>query len=234
MNILAISAVLIALLTLVPSSAMAAGDVRAGRTLTITATGHVDAKPDTAVFNSGVVTEGETAAAAIAANAKVVSNLIDGLKAKGVAAQDLQTSQFAVNPRYARPAQDTAPRIDGFEVRNSLSVVARDISQVGELLDTAAKLGANQFGSIEFIVSDAQTRLDAARTNAIASARRQAEVYAKAAGTKLGDVLSITEGGEQGAPRPVMMGRAMAAEAVPVESGTNRLTVSVTVIWELD
>ena len=216
-----------------PAVANAAGDVRAGRTISVSGTGYVDAKPDVAIFTSGVVTEDATAAAAISANSKAVANLIDGLKAQGIASGDIQTSQFSVNPRYEQSSQ-SAPRISGFEGRNSVTVTVRDIATIGTLLDAAAKLGANQFGGISFIVSTADTLLDDARANAIASARRQAEIYAKAAGVKLGQVLSISEAGQDSGPRPMIMGRAMAAEAVPIEGGTNRLSTTVTVVWELD
>ena len=56
---------------------------------------------------------------------------------------------------------------------------------------------------IEFIVSEHSKLLDQARDDAIADARRKAELYAKAAGAKLGRVVAITEEGAPTPPHPV-------------------------------
>ncbi len=45
-------------------------------------------------------------------------------------------------------------------------------------------------------------------------------------------MLTISEGGGEG-PRPMIMARAMKAEAVPIERGTETLEASVTITWEL-
>ena len=55
--------------------------------------------------------------------------------------------------------------------------------------------GANDIGGIDFMVSQASKLLDEAREQAIADARRKAEIYAKAAGVTLGAPLSISEEG---------------------------------------
>ena len=48
---------------------------------------------------------------------------------------------------------------------------------------------------IEFVVSEHGKLLDKARTEAIADARRKAELYAAAAGMKVGRVMAISEEG---------------------------------------
>ena len=75
------------------------------------------------------------------------------------------------------------------------------------MIDTLVGAGANDIGGINFMVSQASKLLDEAREQAIADARRKAEIYAKAAGVTLGAPLSISEGG---APAP-MFRRKMAA-----------------------
>ena len=73
-----------------------------------------------------------------------------------------------------------------------------------------------------------------ART-AVADVKRKAELYAKAAGVRLGRILSIDEGNVS-RPQPVMMMRAMKedASAVPVEAGEETLSVNVTITWQLE
>ncbi|MEM1306446.1 MAG: SIMPL domain-containing protein [Pseudomonadota bacterium] len=203
------------------------------RRITLSATQTIEEAPDYATFSTGVVSRAATAKDALAANAKAMRNVVDGLTALGIAGKDVQTAQFNVSPLYTR--QKNAPsRIDGFEVRNQLSVRIRNLADVGRTIDAAAGLGANQFGSLDFGVSNTDALLDDARGKAIAAARRKAELYAAAAGAKLGRVLTIDEGARRDGGAPIV-GRAMAMqESTPIASGAISLTVSVTVTWALE
>ena len=85
---------------------------------------------------------------------------------------------------------------------------------------------------ISFAVSKASKLLDDARSEAIADARRKAEIYAKAANISLCAPVSISE---ETTPGPVpyrKMAAGMAASA-PVAQGEETLRVSVSVSYEL-
>ena len=224
-----------ALLAMMPPIASASDDEHR-RTLSVSATGEAEAEPDMAVMTTGVVTTGATARDALSSNNEAMGNVIDGLKALGIASRDLQTQGFSIQPRFNRSksSRSSGPEISGFEVRNSVQVLIRDVDQLGSVIDKAASLGANQFGGVNFVVSKAETLRDAAREEAVDNARRRAETYARAAGVKLGRVLSIAEGGSSGPVRQFRSARAMAAEAVPIEGGSETLRVSVSVVWELE
>jgi uncharacterized protein YggE len=92
--------------------------------------------------------------------------------------------------------------------------------------------GANDIGGISFIVSTASKLLDDAREQAMADARRKAEIYARGAGVTLGAPISISEEGSPG-PMPFrkMVG-GMAATA-PVAQGEETLAVTVNVTWAI-
>ena len=100
-----------------------------------------------------------------------------------------------------------------------MTVRIRDIDKLPAVLDRAIAAGANEMSGIEFVVSEQSKLLDQARDEAIADARRKAELYAKAAGAKLGRVVSITEEGSAPPPRPM---QAMRAGAVPVAPASRR------------
>ena len=73
-----------------------------------------------------------------------------------------------------------------------------------------------------------------ARREAVEKATRQASELAVAAGVTLGPIRSIVEGSAGAPPGPRPMLRAMvAAEAVPLEPGTQRLSVTVEIEWEI-
>jgi uncharacterized protein YggE len=81
-------------------------------------------------------------------------------------------------------------------------------------------------------VSNASKLLDDAREQAVADARRKAEIYAKAAGVTLGVPLSISEGGAAG-PMPFRKMAAPMAAAAPVAQGEETLAVTVSVTWAI-
>lgn len=211
-----------------------AGDEPMKRTITVSATGTTTAVPDEARISSGVVTEADTAKGALAANSAAMTSLIDGLKAAGIDANDIQTSSFGVEPRYTRPREGEPAQINGYRVVNQVSVLVRNLDRLGEILDRVVALGANQLGSLTFEVSEIETLRDAARKDAIANARRRAELYAAAAGVKVGDVVSIVEGASGGPPVPYRASRTAFDGAVPIERGTETLSADVTVTWELE
>ena len=119
----------------------------------------------------------------------------------GIDPADIRTAQFQVNPRYAEYRQNqppTVPTIAGYEVVNEIAVIIRDIAKTGAVLDALLSSGANRAGSIQFIVSDLDTKLDGARALAVKDATRKARLYAESAGVGLGRILSIDETGGQG------------------------------------
>lgn len=210
------------------------GQARDGSVLTVTGQGEAHATPDMATITVGAVSEADTAAEALEANSTQVSAAIDALKEAGIEPRDIQTMGFSVSPRYVsnRDANE-APRIDGYRVSNSVVVRARDLDSLGGLLDTLVKAGANDIGGISFGISEADQFEDTARIAAIADARHKAELYAKAAGVRLGRIRSIDEGGVGMAPQPMMRMAAMEAAPVPVERGEQTISASVRVVYEL-
>jgi uncharacterized protein YggE len=217
------------------SDAQEAAQRQPERTVTVSASGSIKADPDVAHVSTGVVTEGATAREALDKNTVAMKALIDGLKAIGIEAKDTQTTHIGVEPRYqSNPKDDRPPTIVGYRVTNQVRIVQRTIARLGETLDKAVTLGANQIHGIQFEVSRAETLKDEARRAAMANARRRAELYATAAGAQVDRVLAISETVIGGGPRPMADGVRMAmAEAVPVEPGTQTLDVNVHVVWSL-
>jgi uncharacterized protein YggE len=203
------------------------------RLITVSATGYAHAEPDQARLSSGVTAEADTAEAALAANTERMKAVVAGLKDGGIDAKDIQTSNFNVSPRYTSPRDGAAPVINSYTVSNQVEVLVRDLKSLGGLLDKLVGLGANQINGLDFIVSKAETLKDDARKEAVANARRRAELLAAAAGAEVGEVVSIAEETTYGGPRPMMAARAAKAEFAPVEAGTETLEARVTVTWKL-
>lgn len=200
------------------------------RLVTVSGDATVAVAPDVAMIRLGVTSQGKNAREASDANAKQMTALLAAIKEGGIADRDVQTSRLSLQPQYDQ-SKPGAARLLGFQVTNQVTVRIREIDKMPAFLDRAIAAGANEMSGIEFIVSEQSKLLDQARDDAVADARRKAELYAKAAGVKLGNVVSITEEGSAPPPRPVM--QAMRANAVPVAPGEQMLRAAVTVSFEL-
>lgn len=205
------------------------------RTVTVSATGVASAVPDQATIASGVSTEAKTAKDALSANTAAMKRVIGELKTQGVEAMDIQTTQFNIEPVYVYPKEGQPPVVTGYRVNNMVGVRVRDLDKLGGVLDQLVSVGANQMNGISFEVSKAETLKDDARKEAMANALRRAKLLAAAGGAEVAEVLQISEDVTFNTPRPMVFGRAkaMAAEAVPVERGSQDLEARVTVTWKL-
>ena len=201
----------------------------AEKLVTVTGEATVAVAPDTAMIRLGVGTQEKTAREASEANARQMTAVLAAIKDTGVADRDIQTSRLSLQPQYDPNKSGTA-RLTGFQASNQVTVRIRDIDKLPTVLDRAITAGANEMSGIEFVVSEQSKLLDQARDDAIADARRKAELYAKAAGAKLGRVVSITEEGSAPPPRPI---QALRAGAVPIAPGEQTLKAIVTVSYEL-
>ncbi|HYC18594.1 MAG TPA: SIMPL domain-containing protein [Pseudolabrys sp.] len=199
------------------------------RLVTVTGEATVAIAPDAAVIRIGVNSQDKTAREASEANAKQMTTVLATLKDIGIADRDIQTSRLSLQPQYD-PNKSGTPRLTGFQATNQVTVRIRDIDKLPALLDRAIAAGANEMSGIEFVVSEQSKLLDRARDDAIADARRKAELFAQAAGSKIGHVLAITEEGSVATPRPM---QTMRAGAVPIAPGEQTLRAAVTVSYEL-
>lgn len=201
----------------------------ADKLITVTGEATVAVAPDAAVICIGVTSQDKTAREASEANAKQMTAVLAAIKGNGIAERDIQTSQLSLQPQYDANKAGTA-HLTGFQANNQVTVRIRDIDKLPALLDRAIAAGANEMSGIEFVVSEQSKLLDQARNDAVADAHRKAELFARAAGAKLGHVIAITEEGSAAPPRPM---QALRASAAPNAPGEQNLRAMVTVSYEL-
>jgi uncharacterized protein YggE len=140
-----------------------------------------------------------------------------------------------VNPKYdySKPPY----KIAGYTINQSLIVKIRDLSKIGEILSQAVNYGANNVFGPNFTVDDKEVYLEKAREKAIQNAKERAKKIAKAAGFKLGKIVSINES----APSefyPIMLKEigVSAQQEVPspqIESGSQEIKVQVNITFEI-
>jgi uncharacterized protein len=205
-----------------------------GTPIVVTGEGKVTVAPDLAQVRGGVTTRAASVREAVDTNSRNMTAIINKLVEAGIDRKDVQTSQFSIQPVYSiQPSYDSshaAQRPIGYNVSNQVVVKIRTIEKVADILDLMIAAGANNVWDLEFVVSDPSKALDDARRSAIADARHKAELYASAAGVKLGPVISVNEQSNV-APGPIQLRRMAVAtdKSPPIEAGEDTLRVSVSV-----
>jgi len=226
--------------------------------LSITAEGRSRRTPDLAIFSAGVVTQGSNASQAMTENAGRMDRVVAALRRAGIAERDIQTSSISLQPRYTDPdreaqmrarqmrepyippANPEPPRIIGYEARNNVQVRVRRLGEMGRIIDTLIEQGANQVDGPSFTLDEPAAALDQARTEAIAEGRRRAELYARAAGMRVGRILSISEGGGYYPVSPVVYATAergggpMAPPPPPTVVAPGELSLGVAVSMQFE
>lgn len=192
--------------------------------------------PDIALLSLGVMHEAATARQALDATSSAMTDVIETLKAEGIAARDLQTGGLQISPRYTytnKPDGSQQADLVGYQVTNILSVRVRDIAKAGEIVDKAVARGVNQGADISFANDDPSKAVAEARQRAVADAFSKARALSGAAGVRLGRVLEISDQNFPAPPAPIAAKAFDRAAATPIEAGENAYKVQVTVTFEL-
>ena len=199
--------------------------------ISVTGEATVSVPPDLAQIEAGVTSDAKTAREASEANNAAMGKLLLALKAASIDQKDIQTSRLSLQPQYT-PNRAGPSAVAGYRASNRVTVRLHDVTKVASTIDTLVGAGATDIGGINFMVSQASKLLDDARAQAIADARRKAEIYAKAAGVTLGAPLSIAE---EGSAAPVFRAKMVAAPmaATPVAQGEETLSITVSVSWAI-
>jgi uncharacterized protein YggE len=196
--------------------------------------------PDVADVEIGVQAQARTVAEARSQAAASMDAVVNSIKANGVAADDIRTVQFSVDPRYTTPPGGGTSTLTGYQVSNVVTVRIRKLDTTGKIVDDAAAAGGNNtvVRRIAFSILD-QTKLQAeARALAVKDAKDRGDKLAQLNGIKLGKPLQINESLSGGPPiplaAPVTGSIARADIATTIESGQLRIVVNVNVSYAIE
>jgi uncharacterized protein YggE len=186
--------------------------------------------PDTLRLDLSVVATASSVSEALASANRSAAAVQKSLLGNGVQKKDVQTSGLSIQPEYDY-SNNAAPRLKGYQVSESISAKLRDLGRAGDAIGKAILNG------ISLDLEDTGALVSSARDQAFADAKAKAEQYARAAGRSLGDVVSIAE--DVTTPSPVPMpyaasgGVATDKASVPIEPGSQDVSVSVTVLFSM-
>jgi uncharacterized protein len=203
--------------------------------ISVTGEAHISVPSDLAQVTAGVTSDAKTAREASDTNNAAMGKVLLALKGADIDEKDYKTSRLSLQPQYSSAKPGSPATVTGYRASNRVTIKLRDVTKVASVIDTLVAAGANDIGGISFIVSQASKLLDDAREQAIADARRKAEIYAKAAGVTLGAPVRISEGGGLVLPsRFDRMAAPMASVApTPIAQGEETLSITVSVSWAI-
>ncbi|HXK39237.1 MAG TPA: SIMPL domain-containing protein [Candidatus Paceibacterota bacterium] len=167
------------------------------REVSITGRGEIAYVPDTARIIMGVQVESHDAQTALAVLNGRIADIISGVTAMGVPEEKISTQNLTVYPQYYYP-EDGPSQTSGYMANQELVIEVAlasttDPNAVANIIGAASTRGANQVLGVTFDATDAQELKQQATLAAIHDARRRAEVFADAAGVKLGRVIGWWE-----------------------------------------
>jgi len=229
---------LVSLLLLVPAFLSAQEMKKSPDISTIQVDGEavIQANPDRAEIDLGVITQAPDAKVAATSNAAKLDRVMKQLRASVGENLQIKTIGYSLAPNYVYPQQGGEPKITGYTANNTIHVQTEDLTQTGSIIDVATKAGANNVQSLRFVLKDESATQAQALAEAAKKARTKADAIAAAMGAKIVRVLQVVEGGQQVVPihsRTFGAEARMAEPSTPIESGTVEVRASVTLTVEI-
>ena len=215
-------------------------DIEAQNVITVSGTGEIYTKPDLALVSFSVVIEKKTVEEAMAENAKRMNAVIDSVKKQGVEEKDLKTTTFTISPRYEWRKDEFLREkriLVGYEVSQALEAKIRDLAKIGDIIQVATDAGVNQVGDLQFTIDKQDELKSRARKEAIDKARAKAKEMAEQLGVKLVRITNFNESGAVPIPPYYFVEKAVplgGTETPQIETGENKIEVTVTLTYEID
>ncbi len=210
------------------------GETQTG--ISVSGTGEVTGTPDTVTVNIGVSVSGKTVAEASSLAAEKADALIASLTSNGVDPDDITTTNYSIWPEY--DYRSGREKLIGYQVNNTVRAKIRDISEAGDVLDSAVEAGGDavRVNGLSFSIEDDTEMIEAARQVAWNDALAKAQQLADLSGQTLGPAITINESFSR-PPTPIRFeayeADAAGSIATPIEPGTSAVTISIQVQFAL-
>lgn len=211
------------------------------RYLTVNGQGKIYIVPDIALASFGITEEGTDVPALVAKSNKSMNAIISQIKGLGVDEKDIQTTQYSLTPRYEYPFKTGERVFAGYDMTQTISVKIRNFEKIGDIFNIATTNGANVVNDLYFTVDNPEKAQADARTKAIEQAKEKAQAIAKAAGLKLGKVVSVSDGYYQAYygntyDKALGAGEAMSSSvpAPDIQPGQQEVNMTVTVTYKMN
>ena len=208
------------------------------RHISFSGIGKVVAKPDVAVTNFSIVTEGKDARTAQDENSRKSQAVTAYLKGAGIEDKDTKTSGYSIYPLYTYYPQG-GQKITGYQVSQTFTVKIRNLDSANKILDGIVNQGVNQVSQINFEIDDIEKIRSQARKLAIDDAKAKARELSRQLGISLGTISDFSENINGGPiPRPYYdkaVGMGGGSEVAPgLPAGENEIESNVSISYTIN
>lgn len=198
-------------------------------TITVTGSGTVIVSPSIARIQLVVSTTNISLQEAQEENARRMNQVLEVLQQIGIPREQIQTTSFSARPVYSY--QDGNQTLQGYEVRNEITVVTDDMDRIGEIIDRVTENGVNEVVLIEFSVDNPENFYNEALSFALSDAKRKAEGLAEQLGANLNPVpLRINEQTSSPGVGPAQVFKMV---ATPIEPGNQSVEARLEVVYQV-
>lgn len=206
--------------------------------ITVSGNGEVYATPDVGLIDISVRTEGKDVATATNDNSVKMNNIMAFVKSSNVLEKDIKSTGFNINPVYAWEDKTGRRTLTGYEVSQTINVKIRDLTKVGAIISGATEKGANDIGSLSFIVDNDEQIKEDAKNLAIKDAQAKAKNLEKALGVKMIKIINFSESSYNPVYSSVssykMLDSAGSGVNAPtIAAGQNKITSTVTITYAI-
>ncbi len=195
-------------------------------------------EPDQAEVWAGISIVKDTAEEAQAEANKVINEMIDGLRYKGISEEDIETERLSLYEERTW-TRDEGSKVIGWRASQTLKIKTTDLDKVGEIVDIAVSSGANQVNNINFQLSDAREKeyKQKAIAQATQNAKEKADTIAQSLGVRLGKIKTVSEANYYARPYAVALdakgGAEMIEEAASVMPRDVTVTANINLVYHV-
>lgn len=208
------------------------------RTISVDGSSTIKVAPDKVTISISIENTAKDAKLASAQNAQIMQNIQSAILGLAITKDKMQTTNYNLYPVYN--TKDNSREIIGYSVSNEITVTIDNIDMVGTVIDTAINAGASNVNSIEFGLKDSQVYKDKVLQQAIADAKRKAQVVANSLEKSIVNVVSVNTGSTtyieaKNFNNAMYMRAADATGATsPIQSGDISVRANVSVVFEMN
>ncbi len=202
--------------------------------INVSGEGKAFAKPDIAMVNLGMNTQGLKSQDAVNENNKIMDAVIKSIKDLGVEDKDIQTTLYNLSPIYDYTERGRV--FKGYSLDQQISIKIRNFDKINDILDKATSNGVNTVGDLKFTIDDMEKVRAEARANAISQAKEKASTLVGQAGLKIVKLINISEGSFPPFPPPLYgneMGIMKESFAPQIQTGQMEVNSTVTLTYRV-
>jgi uncharacterized protein len=206
-------------------------------TVTVTGEAQSQQKSQIATFTAGVTSVNDNKEIAVKSVNDSVSALIGSVKEFGIPEDDIKTQNLSVYQMEEPITKDGRQRTEPgqWRVSNDITIKLRNIDQTEDLVNLLNSSGATNVYGPNFAVDDTQDAEIGLLSEAIKNARQKADAIAIGSNKQVGEIINVQEGyASSPIPMYALRGDMGGGGGAPVEPGTQTISKSVTVTFELE